>query len=70
MTPADLAAEGLLLCESEEEFEDGLRDLLAEALGLGFGLRSFEEAGVLALNRGLVLRLPSAEFQLTIVKSS
>jgi hypothetical protein len=32
-------------------------------------IRTFEDAGVLTMNRGLVVRIGDAEFQLTIVRS-
>ena len=58
--------------------EDEMQDWLTEAIYLHRGenedepaeVRTFEEAGVLTMNKGLVVRLPDgSKFQLTIVQS-
>ena len=59
---------------SEEDFED----FLTEAIGLYAErtktelarLQTFAEAKLLLKNRGLVVRIGSAEFRISIVKSS
>ena len=67
-------------CENEvteDTMQEGLRELIAEAADDSFGIgweaarvRTFEEAGVMTYNRGLVISLPDgSEFQLTIVQS-
>lgn len=57
---------------SEKGFETKLANLLDRRLGpVGGGVCTFEEAGVLTMNRGLVVSLPThQEFQLTIVEST
>ena len=62
---------------TEDTMQEGLRELIAEAADDSFGIgweaarvRTFEEAGVMTYNRGLVISLPDgSEFQLTIVQS-
>ena len=57
---------------SERKFETKLARLLDRVLARSGGrVGTFEEHGVLTMNRGLVVELPSGqEFQLTIVESS
>jgi hypothetical protein len=57
---------------SERGFETRLARLLERALARSGGrVGTFEEHGVLTMNRGLVVELPSGqEFQLTIVEST
>ena len=56
--------------KSEEGFEDYLADLLEHDDDLDTEAETFEAAGVMTNNRGLVVRLPNgAEFQVTIVRS-
>lgn len=59
-------------CLSEKEFETKLGRLLERVLDpIGGQVSTFEDRGVLTLNRGLVVRLPSGqEFHLTIVEST
>jgi hypothetical protein len=58
---------------SEVDFENELRDFIEQATDMRddmYSVRSFEEAMILTLNRGLVVTLPNgAEFQVTIVQS-
>jgi len=56
---------------SERRFEARLARLLERALEhRGGQVRTFEDDGILTMNRGLVVELPSGqEFQLTIVES-
>ena len=62
---------------TEDTMQDGLMELISEAADDSFGIgweaarvRTFEEAGVMTYNRGLVISLPDgSEFQLTIVQS-
>ena len=62
---------------TEDTLQDGLMELISEAaddsFGIGWenaGLRTFEQAGVMTYNKGLVISLPDGtEFQLTIVQS-
>ena len=61
---------------SEETLQEGLRELIAcgcddlEICWENFRVQSYEEAGVMTYNKGLVLTLPDgSEFQLTIVQS-
>ena len=62
---------------TEDTLQEGLRELISEAADDSFGIgweaarvRTFEEAGVMTYNRGLVISLPDgSEFQLTIVQS-
>lgn len=55
---------------TEKEVQDLLQMLLEEELSEGARVRSFEEAGVLTRDAGLVVRLPDgSEFQITIVRS-
>lgn len=63
------AAEHLLAANSEESFEETLRALLEETTGQELRVQTFEEAGVLTYNKGLVVRGPAGEFQLTINQS-
>jgi hypothetical protein len=67
--------------EADEEREDlseqGLEELLTQAIECFADegelpcahIRTFEDAGVLTMNRGLVVQIGAAEFQLTIVRS-
>ena len=57
---------------SEKRFETKLANLLERRLGpVGGGVTTFRDAGVLTMNRGLVVSLPGGqEFQLTIVEST
>jgi len=67
--------------EADEEREDlneqELEELLTQAIECFADegempcahIRTFEDAGVLTMNRGLVVRIGDAEFQLTIVRS-
>ena len=62
---------------TEDTMQEGLRELIAEAADDSFGIgwedarvRTFEQAGVMTYNKGLVISLPDgSEFQLTIVQS-
>jgi hypothetical protein len=77
----DEATTGASDDEAEEEREDlseqELEELLTQAIECFADegempcahIRTFEDAGVLTMNRGLVLQLGDAEFQLTIVRS-
>ena len=68
-------------CGEEQEFtedtlQEGLRELITEGYDSyeicweNIGVRTFEEAGVMTWNKGLVLTLPDGtEFQVTIVQS-
>ncbi len=57
---------------TEKRFETKLARLLERRLdSAGGGVTTFREAGVLTMNRGLVVTLPSRQqFQLTIVEST
>ena len=67
--------------ENEEQFtEETLQDALAELISVGYDsydinwenlqVRTYEQAGVMTYNKGLVIELPDgSEFQLTIVRS-
>ena len=55
--------------ELEELLTQAIETFADEGEMPGAHLRTFEDAGVLTLNRGLVLRIGDAEFQLTIVRS-
>ena len=67
--------------ENQEQFtEDTLQDALREYITEGYDsyemcwenlqIRTFEEAGIMTYNKGLVIELPDGtEFQLTIVRS-
>jgi len=57
---------------SERRFEARLARLLERALKHRGGcVRTFEDDGILTMNRGLVVELPNGqEFQLTIVEST
>jgi hypothetical protein len=57
---------------SERQFETKLARLLERVLDdRGGRVGTFEEHGVLTMNRGLVVELPNGqEFQLTIVEST
>lgn len=57
---------------SEKQFETKLAQLLERRLeNTGGGVTTFQDAGVLTLNRGLVVHLPNGqEWQLTIVEST
>lgn len=59
-------------CMNEKRFETKLANLLDRRLGpVGGGVITFRDAGVLTMNRGLVVSLPNGqEFQLTIVEST
>ena len=62
---------------TEDTLQDGLMELISEAADDSFGIgwedarvRTFEDAGVMTYNKGLVISLPDgSEFQLTIVQS-
>ena len=62
---------------TEDTLQDGLMELISEVADDSFGIgwetarvRTFEEAGVMTYNKGLVISLPDGtEFQLTIVQS-
>ena len=62
---------------TEDTLQDGLVELISEAADDSFGIgwedarvRTFEDAGVMTYNKGLVISLPDGtEFQLTIVQS-
>ena len=62
---------------TEDTLQDGLMELISEAADDSFGIgwedarvRTFEDAGVMTYNKGLVITLPDgSEFQLTIVQS-
>ena len=61
---------------SEETLQEGLRELIAcgcddlEICWENFRVQSYEEAGVMTYNKGLVITLPDgSEYQLTIVQS-
>ena len=62
---------------TEDTLQDGLMELILEATDNSFGIgwddarvRTFEQAGVMTYNKGLVISLPDGtEFQLTIVQS-
>ena len=62
---------------TEGTLQDGLMELISEATDDSFGIgwedarvRTFEDAGVMTYNKGLVISLPDgSEFQLTIVQS-
>ena len=57
---------------SEKQFETKLARLIERRIeGAGGYVTTFHDAGVLTLNRGLVVHLPShQEFQVTIVDST
>lgn len=65
------AAEQLPAAATEDEAERIIGELITEVLGLGC-VHTFEEAGIMTRNRGLVIRAPESgsEFQLTIVQSA
>ncbi len=62
---------------TEDTMQDGLMELIYgaddDSFGIGWenaGVRTFEQAGVMTYNKGLVISLPDGtEFQLTIVQS-
>ena len=62
---------------TEDTRQDGLMELISEAAEDSFGIgweeaevRTFEQAGIMTYNKGLVISLPDGtEFQLTIVQS-
>ena len=61
---------------TEETLQDGLRELITEGYDSSeicwenLRVHTYEEAGVLTYNKGLVISLPDGtEFQLTIVQS-
>ena len=62
---------------TEDTLQDGLVELISEAADDSFGIgwedarvRTFEDAGVMTYNKGLVISRPDgSEFQLTIVQS-
>jgi hypothetical protein len=62
-------AEELAQASMDAEFAERLRTLLEAASGDELLIRTFAEAGVLTYNAGLVVSGPTAEFQLTIVRS-
>ena len=59
----------------EESMENFLMELIAEGEGTGINreevyFQSFDEAGLMTYNKGLVVILPDgSEFQITIVQS-
>ncbi len=57
---------------SETQFEARLAAMFERRLSRSGGsVATFEDAGLLTMNRGLVVRLPNGqEFQLTIVQST
>jgi hypothetical protein len=57
---------------TEERFEAKLGNLLERRLDpIGGHVTTFRDAGVLTMNRGLVVSLPNGQqFQLTIVEST
>ncbi len=57
---------------SEKRFETKLARLLERRLdSAGGAVTTFREAGVLTMNRGLVVSLPNGQqFQLTVVEST
>jgi hypothetical protein len=57
---------------SEKRFETKLARLIERRIeGAGGRVTTFRDAGVLTMNRGVVVRLPNGqEFQLTIVEST
>ena len=66
----------MYMCVDEEVVEEALSLILSGLCGVddtsleSCTVRTFEEAGVMTYNRGLVIRLPCGEeFQLTIVQS-
>ncbi len=62
---------------TEDTMQDGLRELIETAEEDSFGIgweeaevRTFQQAGIMTYNKGLVISLPNGtEFQLTIVQS-
>ena len=61
---------------TEETLQDGLKELITEGYDSfeinweNLQVRTFEQAGVMTYNKGLVIELPDGtEFQLTIVQS-
>ena len=62
---------------TEDTMQDGLMELISEAAEDSFEIgweeaevRTFEQAGIMTYNKGLVISLPDGtEFQLTIVQS-
>ena len=61
---------------TEETLQDGLKELITEGYDSfeinweNLRVRTFEQAGVMTYNKGLVIELPDGtEFQLTIVQS-
>ena len=61
---------------TEETLQDGLKELITEGYDSfeinweNLRVRTFEDAGVMTYNEGLVIELPDGtEFQLTIVQS-
>ncbi|MBQ9290714.1 MAG: hypothetical protein IJ210_11440 [Clostridia bacterium] len=62
---------------TEDTMQDGLRELIETAEEDSFGIgweeaevRTFQQAGIMTYNKGLVISLPDGtEFQLTIVQS-
>ena len=61
---------------TEETLQDGLKELITEGYDSfeinweNLQVRTFEQAGIMTYNKGLVISLPDGtEFQLTIVQS-
>ena len=61
---------------TEETLQDGLKELITEGYDSfeinweNLQVRTFEQAGVMTYNKGLVIEMPDGtEFQLTIVQS-
>lgn len=55
--------------ESETFLAEAIREFAEENDGPRTRTRTFGEAGVLTSNKGLVVRIGDAEFQVTIVRS-
>lgn len=73
MTEAELA-EAIGKCLSPDTSDEGIDQVMGAAFGEGgpagrFELRSFADAGLLTNDAGIVVRIGSAEFQITVVRS-
>lgn len=70
---AAIVGEQLMAAQDDAELVTALRDLFETVTGYDdrLGLQTFEEAGVLTSNAGLVVanRRAGVEFQLTVVRS-
>jgi hypothetical protein len=63
--------EDVVAATTDESLSVALRALLEELSSFELAVRTYEEAGVLTYDKGLVVWSPSgAEFQLTVVRSS